>query len=94
MADTPKPQKSANKNLHDAIFRDVYSSYRNVMDLFRLIFSPYEFKLFDWETVRTESTEFWNEELREKKTDLILSLKIKHSEISVRIFFLLEHKSG
>ena len=94
ITDTLEPQKSATINLHDRLFRDVYSKERNSMDLFRLIFTPYEFGLFDWETVHAEFTEFWDEELREKRADLIFSVKSKGSERDVQIFLLLEHKSG
>ena len=94
ITNTLEPQKSATINLHDRLFRDVYSKERNSMDLFRLIFTPYEFQLFDWETVHAEFTEFWDEGLREKRADLIFSVKSKDSEKDVQIFLLLEHKSG
>ena len=85
--------KKGNQFLHDHLFREVYDKPRYGQDLFEMIFSEEEMALFDWSTLRTETTSFINAELREKRMDLLFSARLKGSEEWVRALFLVEHKS-
>ena len=80
-------------NLHDAVFKDVYSNPRYGLDIFRLAFTPSEFDLFNWRTLRSEMTTFVTRDLKERRTDLVFSVKLKGRRAEARILFLLEHKS-
>ena len=81
--------------IHDLLFKEVYAHKKYCLDIFKLIFSPLEFKIFDWETLEPQLRMFVSEEGREKRADLIFSVKLKEKkEQSVQIIFLLEHKSS
>ena len=79
--------------IHDFFFREVFSHIKYALDIFRLILTKEEFKLFDWSTLTCELTSFFDEEGREKHTDLPFSVYLKNSKKRVKLLFLLEHKS-
>ena len=79
--------------IHDFFFREVFSHIKYALDIFRLILTKEEFKLFDWDTLTCELTSFFDEEGREKCTDLPFSVYLKNSTKRVKLLFLLEHKS-
>ena len=84
--------------VHDLLFKEVYVHKKYSLDIFKLIFSPLEFELFDWETLEPKRSMFVDKGGREKRADLIFSVKLKDSskekkEQNVQIIFLLEHKS-
>ena len=79
--------------IHDAFFKEIYSQKRYCLDIFRLIFTPKQFALFDWDTLKSEATVSVDNQWREKRADLVFSVKLKRIKKPVRIIFLLEHKS-
>ena len=81
-------------SLHDAFFKEIYSNRRYSLDIFRLTLSEKEFDLFDWKTLKSEATVFMDKRLKEKRMDLVFSTNLKKTRTSVKIVFLLEHKSG
>ena len=84
---------SRRANLHDSVFKQIYSRRRYCLDIFRLVLTPQEFKLFNWKTLKPQITTFVDEQGQEKRTDLIFSVKLKKSHKTAQIFFLIEHKS-
>ncbi len=78
---------------HNALFNETFINEKYGLDIFRLVFKPSEFKLFNWKTLKPEMTVFMDEEGNEKRIDLLFSVQVKGSKKQVRIFFLLEHKS-
>ena len=85
--------KKNKTSLHDHLFKEVYSQPKYSLDILKLVFSKKEMDLFDWSSLQTEATTFIDEELKEKRMDLLLSADLKHSKERARILFLLEHKS-
>ena len=86
-------KKKKEKNLHDLLFREVYSKKKYAMDLFRLVLKKEEYACFNWTQLKAELTNFVDEEHREKRADLVFSAPLKGSTRIVKIVFLLEHKS-
>ena len=86
--------KAHSRSLHDPLFREVYGDRRNSKDLFRLALTPEEFDAFDWRTLQSMPTVYLIEELKEKRTDLLYSVKLKNTDQYLNVIFLLEHKSG
>ena len=78
---------------HNALFNETFINEKYGLDIFRLVFKPSEFKLFNWKTLKPEMTVFTDEQGHEKRVDLLFSVQVKGSKKQVRIFFLLEHKS-
>ena len=88
----PKGSKKST-NLHDLLFREVFSEPRYCLDIFRLVFKPKVFDLFNWKTLRSEATVVIDEAMKEKRTDLTFSVGVKGSRKRAHVIFLLEHKS-
>ena len=86
-------KKSSKHSIHDLFFKEVYSNKRYSLDIFVLILTPSEFSLFDWDTLKSEMTSFIDHDQKEKRMDLVFSVKLKRSKKTARILFLLEHKS-
>ena len=84
---------SANRNIHDLLFKTVYSKPKYSLDIFKLCLSPKEYSLFDWSTLQSEVNTFVDKEWQEKRADLIFSIQLKNSKLKAKIIFLLEHKS-
>ena len=89
----PPAVRGRRANLHDSVFKQIYSRRRYCLDIFRLVLTPQEFKLFNWNTLKPQITTFVDEQGQEKRTDLIFSVKLKKSHKTAQIFFLIEHKS-
>ena len=54
------------KKLHNALFLKAYSDLKYCLDLFRLALSPEEYRLFDWEKIRSQATVFFDSEWTEE----------------------------
>ncbi len=90
----PKQSKKSKAFLHDIFFKEIYTQPNYCLDLFRLIFTPQEMALFNWRTLKSEVTTFIDQDSKEKRTDLLLSAKLKEaSNETVGMLFLVEHKS-
>ena len=79
--------------IHDLLFKETYQRPEYALDIFRLVFTPKEFGLFNWKTLAPELTTYVDEEWKEKRTDLLFSVQLKNSKKRAKILFLLEHKS-
>ena len=88
------PKKQRGKKIHDAFFKEVYAEPKYSLDLFRLVLSKKEQAVFDWDTLKLEVTTFTNEDLKERRVDLLFSVNLKSSNERVGVLFLLEHKSS
>lgn len=76
-------------NHHDMFFKSFYSKPDFALELFQIIFSKEELKVFNWKKLRVEK-----DSLKEKQADLVFSVPLKgYPETKVKIFILLEHKS-
>ena len=65
------PPKKSVTNLHDVFFKEIYSQKEYSLDIFKLIFTPAQFKIFDWRTLKSEVTVSIDEEWNEKRADLV-----------------------
>lgn len=81
------------KKLHDLLFKSVYSQPAFCSDIFKLTLTPQQYNLFDWNTLTFEINTFVDPEWREKRSDLLCSVKTKDRKAQARIIFLLEAKS-
>ncbi len=79
--------------IHDLFFREIFSQKKYALDIFRLILTKREFKLFDWNSLTCELSSFFDAQGREKRTDLPFSVQLKNSHNRIKLLFLLEHKS-
>ena len=89
-----KETKKSKNFLHDSLFKKVYGNTKYCLDVFHLVLTPAEFALFNWDTLKSEATVFLDSNWKEKRTDLVFSVKLKKTQRAVRMIFLLEHKSG
>ena len=88
------PENEKTQNLHDLLFKEVFLKEKYCVDIFRLALSKKEFQLFDWETLKLEVSTFVDKKWREKRMDLIISVRLKQfPHQPAHIIFLLEHKS-
>ena len=85
--------KKTKAGLHDLLFKEVFSQPKYSLDILKLVFSAEEMDLFNWPSLKTEANSFIDEELREKRMDLLLSALLKHSKKRAKVLFLMEHKS-
>ena len=79
-------------NYHDILFKDIFEDKKYCLDILRLVFTPTEFGLFSWKTLKSEATFFLDEEWKERRADLVFSAKLRNGK-SAKIVLLLEHKS-
>ena len=83
---TDKKQPS----LHDAFFKEFFSRPEFAFELFKLVFSQEDMKIFDWPKLKPEK-----DSLKDKRADLVFSVPLKrNSKTQIKIFILLEHKSS
>ena len=75
-------KKIKNKNIHDSIFRKTYQNKSNALDLFQIILTKKEYKLFQWSTLQTELTTHFNKDWEETVADLIFSVELKEQDLS------------
>ncbi len=92
---SPKQGKKSKAFLHDIFFKEIYTQTKHCLDLFHLLFTPQEMALFDWNTLKSEVTTFIDQDSKEKRTDLLLSARLKEAQNqTVGMLFLVEHKSS
>ena len=85
-------KSSTGKQLHDRLFRDIYSNAENCRDLLRVLLAEKEIEWLDLSTLRLQKESFLGPQLKQARADLILSLKSKKSQRH-GVIFVLEHKS-
>ena len=81
------------RNYHDAFFHEIFQHQVFCKELFQLLFTEQVFNLFDWTTLKRESSHFQDAQHRERRADLILSVVARDSGREYRMFFMIEHKS-
>ena len=81
------------RNYHDAFFHEIFRHLVYSKELFQLQFAEQVFNLFDWTTLKRESTHFQDAQHRERRADLILSAVARDGGKEYRVFFMIEHKS-
>ena len=79
--------------IHDRIFKEVFSYPKYAKGLFQLSSLKKHFHFLDWSTLKLEATTFIDKKGREKRTDLQFSIQNKGSKDTVKLVFLIEHKS-
>ena len=52
--------------IHDLLFKETYQRPEYALDIFRLVFTPKEFGLFNWKTLAPELTTYVDEEWKER----------------------------
>ena len=83
------PKKS---NIHDIFVKKILSDPEYCIEIFRLIFTPKEFRLFRWNTLQSKKNTYITENYKEKRTDIVFSVSLKNKK-TARIILLIEHKS-
>ena len=86
-------EKKKKANVHDAFFRRAMVNPKLCKGLLQMIMPKQERELFDLDTLRAEMGTFIDKNLKEHRTDFVVSLKFKGSEKKANIFFVIEHKS-
>ncbi|MCY4643129.1 MAG: Rpn family recombination-promoting nuclease/putative transposase, partial [Bacteriovoracales bacterium] len=86
-------EKKLKGPIHDHLFKGVYQGTRYALDIFSLVLTKREFQLFNWKTLRSELTDYIDEEGKEKRADLVFSVSLKSSKKKAKILFLFEHKA-
>ncbi|MCY4643242.1 MAG: Rpn family recombination-promoting nuclease/putative transposase [Bacteriovoracales bacterium] len=80
-------------NLHDAFFRRILMDTELCKALLQTALPKREIELFNLSTLKAELGTFIDKNLKEHRSDVIVSLKFKGSRCKAKVFFLLEHKS-
>ncbi len=97
--DRERPRGRPNKRIrrgasvHDSYFRKVFSKKRYTPNIFKLALPEKLYNLLDWSSLEVEMKTFLSEEMRERRTDILCSVKIKNSGGRLGLLFLLEHRS-
>ena len=73
-------RKIMNRKTHDSLFRGTYQDKFYVLDLFQIILTKKEYNLFDWNTLQTELTTYFNKNWKEESSDLVFSVSLKKEE--------------
>ena len=91
-----RSQKTNKKtNVHDNFFKKEIESNRDFsLCIFRKVFDPPTFRLFDWGTLKSEATAYIDHKSRPKMADFVFSVNVKGSGKKTDIMLLLEHKTG
>ena len=91
-----RSQKTNKKtNIHDNFFKKEIESNRDFsLCIFRKVFDPPTFRLFDWKTLKSEATAYIDHKSRPKMADFVFSVNLKGSGKKTDIVLLLEHKTG
>ena len=90
-----KDQKkiSSGSKIHDRFVKKLLSDFKEFpLDVFRLVFTPSEFRLFRWDTIKTKTNTYVTENYEEKLTDAVFSVSLKNNK-TANIVLLIEHKS-
>ena len=90
-----RPGKQARRgaSVHDSYFRKVFSKKKYTPDIFQLALPEKLYNLLDWSSLEVEMKTFLSEEMRERRTDILCSVKIKNGGGRLGLLFLLEHRS-
>ena len=88
-----KTTQTGKKNIHDAFFRRFFRDKQFAIDIFRKALPSFQFALFQWKTLKSEETSYFDHEGNEKKADLVFSVKLKKNRKRANLVMLLEHKS-
>ena len=82
-------------NLHDLYYKDVFSNKVYGLKFLKFILTPSQFDLFNWDTLHSEMETLVSPEGRERRTDLIFSVRPKggRKDQKTKIIFLIEHKA-
>ena len=88
-----RPAGRAGFPAHDTYFREVFSQEKYSLDIFRLALPKKLFNLLDWSSLKAEMQTFLDDEMRESRTDILCSVKIKKGGGRLGLLFLLEHRS-
>ena len=80
--------------LHDHYVKQILSRPEQCVELLSLVLSKQEMDLFDWSTLKIEATSLVDQDLKEKRMDVLFSVRLKNSDQTGRILFIGEHKSG
>ena len=72
-------KKTMNRKTHDSFFRGTYQDKSYVLDLFQIILTRKEYSLFDWNTLQTELTTYFNKNWKEESSDLVFSVSLKEA---------------
>ena len=91
-----RTQKTNKKpNVHDNFFKKEIESNKDFsLCIFRKVFDPPAFRLFDWGTLKSAATAYIDDKSRPKVADFVFSVKLKGSGKETDIVLLLEHKTG
>ena len=80
--------------VHDIFFKDIFVNTAFAAELFHKVLTPKEFAYFNWKTLRVEGTVYINKARKEKRADLLFSVKTKRGKKATDLLLLLEHKTG
>ena len=93
---TPSPKKKRPTTLHDTFFRLILS-YEDLCQAFlQMALSKQEMKLFNLKHLKKEQGIFIDQNLKEHRTDIVVSLPLKRPRKNgkrLKVYFLVEHKS-
>ncbi len=89
----PGKQARGGPSAHDSYFRKVFSKKRYTPNIFKLALPEKLYNLLDWSSLEVEMKTFLSEEMRERRTDILCSVKIKNGGGRLGLLFLLEHRS-
>ena len=82
-------------NIHDLYYKDVFSNKIYGLKFLKFVLTPSQFDLFNWDTLHSEMETLVSPEGRERRTDLIFSVRPKggRKDQRTKIIFLIEHKA-
>ena len=82
-------QMNKKRECFETSFKEFYSERRHIPGLFRLIFTPDEFAVFNWKTVKVEKCPPIRKERQGGK--MLFSVKLNHQESKAMLLLLFEH---
>ena len=90
-----KSKTKDRSNIHDLYYKDVFSNKVYGLKFLKFILTPSQFDLFSWDTLHSEMETLVSPEGRERRTDLIFSVRPKggRKDQKTKIIFLIEHKA-
>lgn len=92
VSDREERKNRVRQQLHDLLFRFVYSHKEYCPDILRLVLTGEELRLFDLSTLKMEMNTLVDGG-KEKRMDLTLSVHTRKNGKVAKILFLVEHKS-
>ena len=79
-------------SIHNNFTSDLFADGKFSLDIFRVVFPPAKFNLFNWDTLRAEATVYADTK-GSSTADMVFNVKLKRVQKTTAIVFLLEHKS-